>query len=136
MQHFYRPWKQSLVRGHRPLIVPLPRARSFAMSTGAAETDTQAENVASTSGITASSLQQTLKERLDAEHVDIEDMSGGCGQAFNAIIVSSQFENKNTLARHRLVNSALKTEIAAIHAWTPKCITPAEWQKKQGAGEY
>ena len=56
---------------------------------------------------------------------------GGCGQAFNAIIVSTLFEKKNSLARHRLVNSALKEEIAAIHAWTPKCMTPEEWEKKQ-----
>jgi len=55
----------------------------------------------------------------------------GCGQAFNAIIVSPLFEKKNSLARHRLVNSALKEEIAAIHAWTPKCMTPEEWEKKQ-----
>lgn len=33
------------------------------------------------------------------------------------------------LARHRLVNSALKEEIAAIHAWTPKCYTPEQWEK-------
>lgn len=46
------------------------------MSTGAAETDTQAANAASTSGITVSSLEQTLREKLAAEHVDIEDMSG------------------------------------------------------------
>ncbi len=46
------------------------------MSTGAAETDTQAANAASTSGVTVSSLEQTLKEKLGAEHVDIEDMSG------------------------------------------------------------
>ncbi|KAI4278288.1 MAG: hypothetical protein LQ337_001109 [Flavoplaca oasis] len=105
--------------------------RTFAMSTGAAETDTQAANAASTSGITVSSLEQTLREKLAAEHVDIEDMSGGCGQAFTAVIVSQAFEKKNTLARHRLVNSALKTEIAAIHAWTPKCLTPEEWVKKQ-----
>ena len=62
---------------------------------------------------------------------------GGCGQAFEAMIVSPQFVKKNTLARHRLVNSALKAEIAAIHAWTPKCMTPEEWEKKQagtGAG--
>ena len=56
---------------------------------------------------------------------------GGCGQAFNAMIVSQQFEKKTALARHRLVNSALKAEIAAIHAWTPKCFTPEEWRKKQ-----
>ncbi|KAL8642015.1 MAG: hypothetical protein Q9228_001248 [Teloschistes exilis] len=101
------------------------------MSVGAAETDTQATTTANTSGITASSIQEALKEKLQAEYVDIEDMSGGCGQAFNAMIVSPQFEKKNTLARHRLVNSALKAEIAAIHAWTPKCFTPEEWQKKQ-----
>ena len=49
---------------------------------------------------------------------------------FQAIIVSPQFEKKSTIARHRLVNSFLKTEIAAIHAWTPRCFTPEEWAKK------
>ena len=51
---------------------------------------------------------------------------------FQAMIVSPQFEKKNTLARHRLVNSVLKDEIAAIHAWTPKCLTPEEWGKRKG----
>ena len=64
---------------------------------------------------------------------DWHSASGGCGQAFEAMIVSPLFAKKNTLARHRLVNSALKTEIAAIHAWTPKCMTPEEWEKKQGS---
>jgi stress-induced morphogen len=60
-------------------------------------------------------------------------MTGGCGQSFQATIVSPQFEKKATLARHRLVNGALKEEIAAIHAWTPKCFTPQEWEKRQKA---
>ena len=60
--------------------------------------------------------------------------TGGCGQAFEAMIVSPQFAGKNSLARHRLVNSVLKEEIAAIHAWTPKCLTPEEWQKRQATG--
>lgn len=42
----------------------------------AAETDTQASNVANESGITPESLSKTLKEKLEAKHVDIEDMSG------------------------------------------------------------
>ena len=58
---------------------------------------------------------------------------GGCGQMFQAMIVSPQFEKKNTLARHRLVNSALREEIKAIHAWTPKCFTPGEWAKREGS---
>lgn len=60
-------------------------------------------------------------------------MTGGCGQAFSAIIVSPLFDKKTTLARHRMVNTALKTEVAAIHAWTPKCYTPEQWEKQSGA---
>ncbi|MCJ1376458.1 hypothetical protein MMC20_007701 [Loxospora ochrophaea] len=96
-----------------------------------AETDAQAAAVANLSGITPDSLRNTLTDKLEAQHVQIDDMSGGCGQAFQAIIVSPQFAKKNSLARHRLVNSALKAEIAAIHAWTPKCFTPEEWEHRQ-----
>jgi len=97
----------------------------------AAKTDTEAALEASSSGVTPSSISETLKKKLGATHVDIEDMSGGCGQAFNAIIVSPQFQGKPLLQRHRLVNNALKEEIAAIHAWTPKCLTPEQWEKEQ-----
>ncbi|BCS01550.1 uncharacterized protein AKAW2_51891A [Aspergillus luchuensis] len=94
-------------------------ARSFAAVNAA---------MADTSGVTAESLKTKLIDQLQAQHVEIEDLSGGCGQAFQAVIVSPQFEKKTMLARHRLVNSALKAEIAAIHAWTPKCYTPEQWQ--------
>lgn len=66
-------------------------------------------------------------------HEPNTSISGGCGQMFEAIIVSPQFAKKTTLARHRLVNKELKEEIAAIHAWTPKCFTPEEWEVKKGA---
>lgn len=42
----------------------------------AAETDAQAEAVANTTGVTAGSLHKTLEQKLGAQHVDIEDMSG------------------------------------------------------------
>ncbi|DAA76564.1 TPA_exp: hypothetical protein A8136_7241 [Trichophyton benhamiae CBS 112371] len=83
----------------------------------------------SSPAVTPDSIKSILTNKLDAQHVEVEDLSGGCGQAFQAIIVSPQFESKTTLARHRLVNSALKAEIAAIHAWTPKCYTPEQWEK-------
>ncbi|KAL1306620.1 hypothetical protein AAFC00_005300 [Neodothiora populina] len=86
------------------------------------------------SGVTPESLKAALVERLEATHVDIVDLSGGCGQMFEAIIVSPHFTKKTTLARHRLVNNTLKGEIAAIHAWTPKCFTPDEYVKKMGGG--
>ncbi|ODM22875.1 hypothetical protein SI65_00464 [Aspergillus cristatus] len=108
---------------HNPQVKKSPfslSARSFA-AVDAAMAD-------SSTGVTAELVRSKLIEKLQAQHVEIEDLSGGCGQAFMAIIVSPQFESKNMLARHRLVNAALKEEIAAIHAWTPKCYTPEQWQ--------
>lgn len=43
---------------------------------------------------------------------------GGCGQAFEVVIVSNIFIGKNKLLRHRLVNKALRDEIMSIHAFT------------------
>ncbi|KAL2009809.1 hypothetical protein VTN00DRAFT_5616 [Thermoascus crustaceus] len=126
----------ALSRGCRYLLrthAPQKPFSSFQSRSFAAINAAMAD-AANTSGITADSLKETLMKQLQAQHVEIEDMSGGCGQAFHAIIVSPQFENKTTLARHRLVNSVLKAEIAAIHAWTPKCYTPEQWEKmKEGS---
>ncbi|KAK7965202.1 BolA domain-containing protein [Apiospora saccharicola] len=81
------------------------------------------------STITEASLKSALIERLNATHVEVTDMSGGCGQSFTTLIVSPQFAGLNSLKRHRTVNAALKAEIAAIHAWSAKCQTPEEWEK-------
>ncbi|KAM4057905.1 bolA-like protein [Hirsutella rhossiliensis] len=83
--------------------------------------------------VTDAGLRQTITERLDAVHVEVTDMSGGCGQAFAALIVSPQFTGLNSLKRHRRVNAALRDEIAAIHAWTAKCRTPDEWERDKAA---
>ena len=59
--------------------------------------------------------------------------TGGCGQMFESVIVSPTFQGKTGLARHRLANTALKEEIASVHAWSQKLYTPAEWEKRQAA---
>lgn len=59
--------------------------------------------------------------------------TGGCGQAFTCLVVSPQFQGLNSLKRHRLVNAAMKEEIATIHAWTAKCQTPEEWERDSGS---
>ncbi|KAK3290702.1 bola protein [Chaetomium fimeti] len=83
--------------------------------------------------ITEDSVRAAITERLKATHVEIQDMSGGCGQAFTSLIVSPEFAGKNSLKRHRLVNAALKEEIAQIHAWSAKCQTPEEYEKEMAA---
>ncbi|KAI1372206.1 bola domain-containing protein [Hypoxylon crocopeplum] len=83
--------------------------------------------------ITEASLRAALTERLKAIHVEVTDMSGGCGQSFTSLIVSPQFAGQTSLKRHRAVNAALKAEIAAIHAWSAKCQTPEEWARDKAA---
>ncbi|KAF8459491.1 bola protein [Terfezia claveryi] len=81
--------------------------------------------------INVSTLEESITKRLKVAHVEVQDMSGGCGQIFEAVIVSPEFKGKTTLARHRLVNNELKEEIAKVHAWTQKCYTEEEWEKKK-----
>ncbi|KAK4131412.1 bola-like protein [Trichocladium antarcticum] len=83
--------------------------------------------------ITEDSIRTALTERLKATYVEVQDMSGGCGQAFTTLIVSPEFAGKNSLKRHRLVNAALKNEIAQIHAWSAKCQTQEEYDKEMAA---
>ncbi|EGX46991.1 hypothetical protein TWF225_008359 [Orbilia oligospora] len=93
--------------------------------------------MAENSGITAETLEQTIRSKLEATYVSVIDNSGGCGQIFEAVIVSPQFEGKTSLAKSRLVNTNLKEEIAQIHAWSNKTYTPAQWEKlkEKEAGE-
>ncbi|CAG8518920.1 12073_t:CDS:2 [Ambispora gerdemannii] len=81
--------------------------------------------------VTKESLEKTLGEKLKAEHVEASDTSGGCGQSFEVIIVSSQFDEKSLLQRHRLVNEAIKDEISELHAFSQKTYTPTQWIEQQ-----
>lgn len=83
--------------------------------------------------LTTESFKEIIQTRLDADLVQVEDMSGGCGQAFAVVIVSDKFKGKNKLARHRLVNNELKAEIEGIHAFTQKGFTKDEWTAQGGS---
>ncbi len=52
---------------------------------------------------TTEDIENKLKEKLAASHLEVIDTSGGCGASFNVMVVSPQFEGKNLLARHRMV---------------------------------
>ena len=64
-----------------------------------------------------------------AEHIEVE----GDGHHFFAHIVSSAFEGKARLARHRLIKDGLANKIASneLHALSiSTAATPAEWAAK------
>ncbi|KAL4743649.1 bola protein [Aspergillus similis] len=122
-----------LSRSCRYLRSPVPAKATFSVSARSLAAANAAMADTLPGAVTPDLLKSKLVEQLQAQHVEIEDLSGGCGQAFQAVIVSPQFEKKTMLARHRLVNSVLKAEIAAIHAWTPKCYTPEQWAQQQSS---
>ena len=94
--------------------VALPRTCQFLIRTMVSQAD----------------LERAIHEKLG--HIDtlfVSDVSGGCGQAFDVVIVSEQFEGKRTLQRHRLVNDCLKDEIASMHAFSQKTYTPKQFEE-------
>uniref|UniRef100_A0A182WG93 dolichyl-P-Glc:Man9GlcNAc2-PP-dolichol alpha-1,3-glucosyltransferase n=1 Tax=Anopheles minimus TaxID=112268 RepID=A0A182WG93_9DIPT len=60
------------------------------------------------------------------------DESDGCGGKFRVVVVSTQFQGKPLLARHRLVNAALEEELKTIHAFSQKTYTPEQWAGESG----
>ena len=64
-----------------------------------------------------------------AGHAGARDRLGRHGGEthFRVTVVSPAFEGKSALERHRLVNAALKEELAGpVHALAIKALTPAE----------
>eukprot|EP00943_MAST-04B_sp_MAST-4B-sp1_P006241 g6241.t1 len=62
-----------------------------------------------------SKMENILREELGANHVVIEDISGGCGSMYKMVVVSEEFEGINKVKQHRLVQRALANEIADMH---------------------
>ncbi|KAI9341543.1 hypothetical protein DFJ73DRAFT_843576 [Zopfochytrium polystomum] len=81
--------------------------------------------------VDAKELEEALRSGTQASHVVVQDISDGCGQSYEVIVVSPAFEGKPTLQRHRLVNEAAKHLISQIHAFTQKTYTPKQWEDLQ-----
>lgn len=61
-------------------------------------------------------IEDKLKEKLKPSFLNVQDISGGCGQSFKIQIKSEEFKGKTIILQHRLVNEILKDELKEIHA--------------------
>jgi BolA protein len=53
---------------------------------------------------------------------------------FKVTVVSTEFDGKMLVARHRILNQLLKDELdGPVHALSLNTLTPEEWQEKNGA---
>lgn len=79
--------------------------------------------------VSKESVEAALRDKLQATEVTVLDTSGGCGRSFDVAIVSPLFAGKRPLERHRLVNGAIGSQMANIHALSiVKALTPEQAQ--------
>jgi BolA protein len=103
------------------------------------------EPVAGGAGERLARVERVLREELAPEHLVVRDESerhrghagaAGGGAHYRVTIVSSRFEGRSRLERHRLVYAALGEAFAAeIHALAIRARTPAEWERESRAAD-
>jgi hypothetical protein len=49
----------------------------------------------------ASRMSSLLRDRLGASHVEVQDVSGGCGSFYTVLVVSPRFEGLSVIKQHR-----------------------------------
>ncbi len=82
-------------------------------------------------------IEQKLNDALNPEVLEIINEShmhsGPATEShFKVVAVSDAFAGKMLIARHRMVNAALKDELANIHALALHTMTPEEYFEKAG----
>ena len=58
---------------------------------------------------------ELLNKELQAEKLEVQDISGGCGSMYGIEIVSERFRGLSMLMQQRLVNRVLGEEIKGWH---------------------
>lgn len=93
----------------------------------------------------ARQIEDRLRERLDAVHVEVVDDSAlhaghsgaeGGGGHFRVLVVSPRFDGMTRVAAQRLVYGALAELMTHdIHALQMRTMTPAEWKAGEAGDE-
>ena len=68
---------------------------------------------------TVMAMTKKLEETFGPDAVvQVEDTSGGCGSFYRVAVAAPSFAGVPRIKQHRLVNDALKSEIAEMHGLT------------------
>lgn len=89
-------------------------------------------DAAPTPSVSAASLAQALRASSGLaapSHVDVADISGGCGASFRVVVVSHAFVGCSVVERHRLVHAAIGGAMQHVHALQLKCYTPEAYAR-------
>lgn len=75
---------------------------------------------------------ETVEELICAGMPEAEVKVTGDGRHFEANVISTEFEGKSLIQRHRMVMDTVKQQIASdeLHALSIKAFTPEQWAAK------
>jgi acid stress-induced BolA-like protein IbaG/YrbA len=77
--------------------------------------------------LTPDSVKTYIQDNLACEHVEVV----GDGQHFEAVIVSTEFRDKNRVQQHQIVYRALGERMREeIHALSMRTLTPEQWAEQ------
>ena len=85
---------------------------------------------------TADIIEASLEAEFSPVHLDVQDESHmhnvapGAQSHFKVVIVTSSFDNKPLIARHRAVNAIVDMTKHGIHALALHTYAPDEWRAK------
>ena len=84
-------------------------------------------------------IEQKLANDFNPLHLEVINESSnhnvpeGSESHFKVVVVSPEFQGKNLLARHRMINAALADELKnSIHALAIHTYTEEEWKETSG----
>ncbi len=88
---------------------------------------------------TATVINDILVEALAPIRLDVineshmHNVPAGSESHFKLVVVSDQFDSKNLIARHRIINKLLADQLKNdIHALSMHTYTSAEWNERGG----
>lgn len=79
-------------------------------------------------------IRNKLQSALQPQHLEVINESNnhnvppGSESHFKVVVVTPEFNNKQLVARHRIINKILAEELAGpVHALALHTLTPEEW---------
>ncbi len=84
-------------------------------------------------------IEEKITHALHPEYLEVVNESHmhnvppGSESHFKVTVVTTKFDGKMLVARHRMLNQLLKAELdGPVHALSLHTLTPTEWQGKKG----
>lgn len=90
----------------------------------------------------SNAIESNLRQTFQPLHLDVineshrHNVPAGSETHFKVVVVSEQFTDQSLVARHRLVNNCLKSELEGpVHALSIVAKTPAQWKEMLNKGQ-